>query len=58
MAQVICLGGHIVWPHDSGDANLPVKSVLGGQIGFERDKVGDTDLRFFSLCATVMFAVP
>jgi hypothetical protein len=51
-----------VWPHDSGDANLPVKSVLGGQIGFERDKAGDTNpitlfVRFFSLCAIVMFAV-
>jgi hypothetical protein len=42
---------------------LPVKSVLGGQIDFGRDKVGDTDsnilfVRFFSLCDTLMLAVP
>jgi hypothetical protein len=58
MAQVFCLGG----PHDSEDTNLPVKSVLGGQIDFQRDKVGDTDpstlfVRFVSLCDTLMLGV-
>jgi hypothetical protein len=42
-----------VWPHDSEDANLPVKSVLGGQIEFERDKVGDTDQLFYSFASLV-----
>lgn len=53
------LCGHMI----SEDANLPVKSVLGGQIDFQRDKVGDTDsnalfVRFFSLCDTLMLVVP
>jgi hypothetical protein len=31
-----------VWSYIAVDANLPVNLVLGGQIDFDRDKVGDT----------------
>jgi hypothetical protein len=43
-----------VWSHSSENANLPVNSVLGGQVGFDRDEVGDTDgvltCFFFFVC--------
>lgn len=32
-----------MWSRDSEDATLPIKSILGGQADFDRDKVGDTD---------------